>query len=68
MLFRSQREAFPYLVRLDENTPGVLTRPWPIPKLKASKSQSYAVQWFAMALAVVLVTIYLATNIRELWR
>lgn len=62
-----QKPAFPYVVRLDENSPGVLTRPWPKPHLKASDSQSYAMQWFAMALAVVLITLYFGTNIRRLW-
>ncbi len=59
--------AFPYVVRLDEETPGVLTRPWPKVHLKASDSQSYAMQWFAMALAVIIATLYFSTNIRKLW-
>ncbi|MFT5484646.1 MAG: surfeit locus 1 family protein [Halieaceae bacterium] len=60
------KSAFPYTVRLDENMAGVLTRPWTAIALKSSSSESYALQWFAMALAVVLVTLMMATNLRQL--
>jgi surfeit locus 1 family protein len=54
--------SFPYTIRLDETSPGDLTRPWPSLKLKANSSESYALQWFAMALGVFIVTLYLSVG------
>lgn len=49
---------FPYSVRLAADSPGVLTRNWPVITTSPEKHRAYAVQWFAMALALVLLYIY----------
>ncbi|MDT8398379.1 MAG: SURF1 family protein [Pseudomonadales bacterium] len=51
-------DVFPYTLRLDENMPGVLVRNWPLITTSPEKHRAYAVQWFAMAVALVLMFIY----------
>ena len=59
---------FPYVVRLDEAMPGVLSRYWTIPDTNPERSTSYALQWFAMALLLFLVALIKSTNIAEIFR
>jgi surfeit locus 1 family protein len=59
---------FPYVVRLDETMPGVLHRYWPVPDLHPERSTSYAVQWFSMAILLIVVTLFNCTNIAEMLR
>jgi len=59
---------FPYEVRLEKGSQGVLERYWPTIHLRPESSMSYAFQWFAMALAVLVVVIVKSTNIVELIR
>lgn len=59
-------EVFPYPVRLLADQPGVLTRHWPGIVVDSGQNFSYALQWFAMALAVAIVTIVLSSNVRKL--
>ncbi len=46
---------YPFLVRLEDNTAGALPRHWPDTVMMPAQHRGYAVQWFAMAFAVVLV-------------
>ncbi len=55
-------QLFPYSVRLAENTPGVLTRYWPVISTTPEKHRAYAVQWFAMA--AVLLGLFLYSSVR----
>jgi surfeit locus 1 family protein len=53
---------FGYSVRLAEATPGVLKRNWSVISTTPEKHRGYAVQWFAMAAALVLLYLYYSTR------
>ena len=57
---------FPYVVRLNEQQPGVLVRHWPVVRVDLDRHFSYALQWFAMAIAVAIASLILASNLPEL--
>lgn len=57
-----------HYVKLDDGSPGALTTDWQEYEISAAKHLGYAVQWFAMALAVVLWFVLTTTNIRHRWR
>jgi surfeit locus 1 family protein len=59
---------YPYSVRLAAQSPASLTVDWPVINVSPSKHQAYAVQWFAMALALALMWFWRSTNIAALWR
>jgi surfeit locus 1 family protein len=62
LLELSATELLPYSIRLAEQQPGVLTRYWSVINTTPEKHQGYAVQWFAMALAVVMLYFYYSTK------
>jgi surfeit locus 1 family protein len=41
-------------LRLDETTPSALPRYWPVTSMSPEKHRGYAVQWFLMAIAVII--------------
>jgi surfeit locus 1 family protein len=45
---------YPHLLRLDETTPSALPRYWPVTSMSPEKHRGYAVQWFLMAIAVII--------------
>lgn len=53
---------FPYTVRLAEAEPGVLTRYWPVISTTPEKHRGYAVQWFAMATALIGLYFFYSTK------
>lgn len=59
---------FPYVVRLAEKEPGVLVRHWPLVLVDSGRNFSYALQWFAMAIAVALASLFLGSNVGQLWK
>ncbi len=59
---------FPYVVRLDKDSEGVLERFWPTIRMNPEMSTSYAFQWFAMSIAVVIGAIIGSTNIVDIIR
>lgn len=59
---------FPYIVRLAEGQPGVLVRHWPVVSADTSQHFSYALQWFAMAITVAIVSLVLSSNLVGLIR
>ena len=59
---------FPYVVRLSENQNGVLVRHWPTVIVDTSRNYSYALQWFALAIAVVAVALILSSNLINKFR
>ncbi len=63
-----QSELFPYVVRLAENQPGVLIRHWPVVLVDSGRNFTYALQWFAMAIAVIAVSLILSSNCLKLVR
>jgi cytochrome oxidase assembly protein ShyY1 len=56
---------FPYPVRLDSGQPGALETGWQVVNVSPAKHQGYAVQWFTMAL--VLLVFYLLRS-SNLWQ
>jgi len=59
---------FPYLVRLNDGEPGLLIRHWQTVHVNTDQHYSYALQWFAMAIAAFVVSIYLSSNLSTLLR
>jgi surfeit locus 1 family protein len=57
------RSLIPLIVRLDATEPDGYSREWPVIPFSADRHLGYAVQWFAMATA--LVVIYLVVNTRR---
>jgi len=51
------KQVFPYSIRLTANVPGSLQRNWTPMSIKPEKHRAYAVQWFAMAVALILLLI-----------
>lgn len=62
-----EESIFPYEVRLDENQAGLFVRHWPTVYVDTGRNFSYALQWFAMAIALLIVTFVLSTNILQLF-
>ncbi len=56
-------EVLPVLVRLKEGSPSALTAGWPVTNIAPEKNIAYAVQWFGMAVA--LIVFYLALAFRR---
>ena len=54
---------FPYVIQLNEGQSGVLVRHWPAVGIISGRNYSYALQWFAMAIAVALVSLILSSNL-----
>ena len=54
---------YPYMLRLEENHPGSLRVDWIIVSAQPQKHTAYAVQWFAMALALMILTVFANSNI-----
>jgi surfeit locus 1 family protein len=54
----AEARVFPYSVRLAEAAPGVLQRNWRVISTTPEKHRGYAVQWFSMATALVLLYLY----------
>lgn len=54
--------------RLEAGSRGALATAWPDTEVSAAKHTAYAVQWFAMALALVFWFILANTNLWALWR
>jgi surfeit locus 1 family protein len=59
---------FPYTVRLDANSVAGFTIDWPLVNISPEKHRAYAVQWFAMAVALLLIYLWRSTNLHVLWR
>jgi len=56
---------YPWMVRIDPNTPSALVADWPVVNASPEKHQGYALQWFTMA-AVLLIFFLLRSS--NLWR
>ncbi len=54
---------FPYVVRIDAEQPGALTVDWRVINVSPAKHLGYSVQWFAMALALMLAFLFRSTNL-----
>jgi surfeit locus 1 family protein len=47
-----------HTVRIDQDSPGALTAKWPTVNMEPEKHRGYAVQWFSMAAALLLMYVY----------
>ncbi|OUS13974.1 hypothetical protein A9Q89_00425 [Gammaproteobacteria bacterium 53_120_T64] len=54
---------YPYMLRLEESHPGSLRVDWLIVSAQPEKHTAYAVQWFSMALALLILTVFANSNI-----
>ena len=57
---------FPFEVRLTAQQPGGLVRHWPAVNYDVNQNLSYAVQWLALALLVLLVSVLASSNLWSL--
>lgn len=56
------KDIFPYTVRLDEGSTGLYQRNWVLVNVQPEKHTAYAVQWFAMAITLLLICLLANTN------
>ena len=56
-------KVYPYSLRLDGSPDSALKTDWIIVNVQPEKHTAYAVQWFAMALALVILTVFANSNI-----
>ena len=61
---KSELKLLPYILLLDEDEKNGYVREWKPVVMQPEKSTSYAVQWFALALA--LVVIYIVVNLKNI--
>ena len=53
----------PYQLRLDQDSPGALKTGWTTVAVQPEKHVGYAVQWFAMAITLLIMTIIANSNV-----
>lgn len=56
---------FAYQLRLDQDSAGALQTGWPTVAVQPAKHTGYAVQWFAMALVLIIMTIIANSNLAD---
>ncbi|MCV6624494.1 MAG: SURF1 family protein, partial [Cellvibrionaceae bacterium] len=56
------------ILRLQQDSPGALLTGWPTVNVSPQKHRAYAMQWFAMALALFLLTAVYSSNLVQWWR
>mgnify|MGYP000143624448 CR=1 FL=1 len=54
-----------YQLRLDQDSPGALQTGWAAVSVQPAKHTGYAVQWFVMALVLLLMTLIANSNLVE---
>lgn len=59
---------YPYQLRLDQDSPGALQTGWPTVSVQPHKHTAYAVQWFAMAATLLILTIIANSNLNSLFK
>ncbi len=62
------RQVFAHVVRLKESSPAALQADWPTISMQPAKHRGYAVQWFSMALALLLIYIWHSSNLNQILR
>lgn len=56
---------YSYSLRLDELAPGALETGWDVVNVQPGKHIGYAVQWSALAVALVVLTLFASSNLGE---
>jgi cytochrome oxidase assembly protein ShyY1 len=59
---------YPFILRLDGDSAGVLRAEWQIISMGPERHIAYAVQWFAMALTLIIVWLLISSNLWQLIR
>lgn len=54
---------YPYRLRLDQESPGALETGWTVINLAPGKHIGYAVQWTALAIALVILSLFANSNL-----
>jgi surfeit locus 1 family protein len=57
------KSVYPFIIRLDAQDPMSYVREWPIVAMPPSRHYGYALQWFVMALVVLVI--YLSLNLKK---
>jgi cytochrome oxidase assembly protein ShyY1 len=65
---RLGQSVYPFILRLDAGAPGALRAEWQIVSMGPERHIAYAVQWFAMALTLVIVWLLISSNLWQLIR
>ena len=60
---RLNQSVYPFILRLDPNSPNGFVRNWKVVNAKPQKHIGYAIQWFAFA--IVLLIIYIGLNLKR---
>ena len=60
-------EIYPYQLRVNEGKQGLIAE-WPIVNLQPAKHTGYAVQWFAMAFILLVLTVFANSNLAQLFQ
>lgn len=63
-----KNELFPYSIRLEKDTVAALQVDWKVVNQQPEKHTAYALQWFCMSVALVLIYIWNSSNLGELLR
>ena len=59
---------YPWQVRLNTGSPGLLARHWPSVTISTRSNIGYALQWFSFALLTVVVSLLMGSNLLEILR
>jgi len=59
---------YPWQVRLNTGSPGLLARHWPTVTISTRGNIGYALQWFSFALLTVVVSLLMSSNLLQLLR
>lgn len=59
------KELFPKVLQLDADSPGALAVNWQPINMTPEKHRAYAVQWFALAAALVILFLFASSNIAQ---
>ncbi|HAU1152785.1 TPA: SURF1 family protein [Legionella pneumophila] len=54
-----QKKVYPFIIRLDKNEPFGFVREWEIVSMPPQRHFAYAIQWFAMALVILIIFVIL---------
>ncbi len=60
---RLQVTFFPYVLRLDQDSPAALRTGWEVVNIRPETHTGYAVQWFALAAVLVLLSLFNNSNL-----
>ncbi|GEM_PF-83698 len=59
---------YPWQVRLNTGSPGLLARHWPTVTISIRSNIGYALQWFSFALLTVVVSLLMGSNLLQVLR